>query len=251
MIQQNRHEFAVFTGDSIPFSAQKREYDLIDKDLFTRLSTVLRARSGDRYIFFNDTDHARAEVVAVEKRKIRILLEPAEKNRVLMPTIEWIVPLLEREAFEAVITNLTVLGAATIQPVVTRKTHRTNFAPKELERTKRLMIAAAEQSKQFMLPEIKPLISIQDLRSSLMDAENHIRLFFDPDGTSSYDMIMAFQGSKATHLTCMVGPEGDLMSDEKELLKSLNFRFCALTQSILRAELAVVVSMGILRSLVR
>jgi 16S rRNA (uracil1498-N3)-methyltransferase len=251
MIRQDKHEFAVFVGMSVPFASQKYEIDVSDDALYTRLSGVLRARSGDRYIFFNDTYHARAEVIAVEKKKIRVVLEAAEKNKALTPAIDWIVPLLEREAFEIVVSNLTVLGATSIQPVVTRKTHRNAIFEKEVERLTRLMIAAAEQSKQFVVPSIKPLIQMQNLESSLTVRDGQWRLFFDPHGASSHEMLTVLHGNAVDHLTCMVGPEGDVTSDEKELLKNLNFNFYSLTPSILRAELAVIVSMGMLRSVLR
>jgi len=47
----------------------------------------------------------------------------------------------------------------------------------------------------------------------------------------------------------MIGPEGDLTAQEKELLKERGVQFLRLTPTILRAQQAVVVAMGIFRSL--
>ena len=50
-------------------------------------------------------------------------------------------------------------------------------------------------------------------------------------------------------ISLMVGPEGDLTMDEKELLKERDVQFLCLTPTVLRAQQAVAVSLGIFRSL--
>ena len=45
-----------------------------------------------------------------------------------------------------------------------------------------------------------------------------------------------------------VGPEGDLTLEEKAYLKQLGFVFCALTPTVLRAQQAVALGLGVLRS---
>ena len=44
----------------------------------------------------------------------------------------------------------------------------------------------------------------------------------------------------------MIGPEGDLTMQEKDLLKERDVQFLRLTPTVLRAQQAVAVSMGIL-----
>ena len=53
----------------------------------------------------------------------------------------------------------------------------------------------------------------------------------------------------SNNIVLMVGPEGDLMGDEKAYLNGNGFVFCQLTPTILRAQQAVTVSVGALRSL--
>ncbi len=46
----------------------------------------------------------------------------------------------------------------------------------------------------------------------------------------------------------VIGPEGDLTKEEKAYLKEQGFLFCALTPTVLRAQQAVALGLGILRS---
>ena len=49
----------------------------------------------------------------------------------------------------------------------------------------------------------------------------------------------------------MVGPEADLLLEEKQQLHENGFTFCKLTQTVLRAQQAAVVSLGIFRSILK
>jgi RsmE family RNA methyltransferase len=47
----------------------------------------------------------------------------------------------------------------------------------------------------------------------------------------------------------MVGPEGDLTHAEKEFLKEKNVVFCRLTPTVIRSKDALMIGLGVLRSL--
>ncbi len=67
-----------------------------------------------------------------------------------MPEIRWCIPLIAKEAFEDIVYNFTAMGVASIQPLVTEKVKRSWGGDRERARLDRIMIAAAEQSKQFV-----------------------------------------------------------------------------------------------------
>jgi len=133
---------------------------------------------------------------------------------------------------EQVVETLTVLGINEIQLYVSAKISRKWGGEKELERLKRVMIAAAEQSKQFALPKLKKPFPLTQLMNNEMAG---LRFFCDPDGES----IKPYACKKVEDsITLFIGPEGDLTEVEKEILIQNKYLFCRLNQTILRSELA-------------
>ncbi len=243
----NKHEFALFVKDGIEAHNQA-ELVIDDQFLVNRMTSILRLNQGDMLTLFDRHQHIYAEINEIRKKNILLTVLKKESNQPLSPSINWFLPLLEKEAFEESISILTVLGATLIQPLVTSKTHKRILLPKDYERLERIMVAAAEQSKQFVLPTIGSVIPLDALEHKLTD---ETRIFFEPSGISAQQVVTMLQEKKSKSLHGMVGPEGDLTDSEKEYLKTLNFTFCALTPSILRAEDAVSIGMGILRSFLR
>ena len=112
---------------------------------------------------------------------------------------------------------------------------------KEMERLQRVMVAAAEQSKQFVLPEIKAPV---DLSQFLKSKTTGTKIFCDPDGESIKPFICKRDGER---ITLLIGPEGDLTQFEKEALVKNKYLFCRLSQTVLRSELAATLVVGSFR----
>jgi len=253
-IKKSNHEFALFIDDQL-----QKQLIITDKDFVFRVQHIVRLSEDDTLIVFNKTHHARATYIKGDKKQIVFELVTIVENVPLVPKIHWFLPVLEREAFEAALYSATVLGATSIQPIITEKSRRQWGADKDLERATRIMIAAAEQSKQYVLPHIKQAVVLASLAargergvvaSNPFEWQNNQikKIFFDPTGAPCAQLLHHI---KDTHeIILCIGPEGDLTDSEKSLLKNNNFQFYALTPTILRACDAVMVAQGIIRSLV-
>ena len=109
------------------------------------------------------------------------------------------------------------------------------------------MQAAAEQSKNFAFPKLLGPIALDAaIKTIHRDA---IRIFFDPEGCNLTNIITSINTSLSTRIVLVIGPEGDLTADEKAYLNCNGFVFCRLTPTIMRAQQAVTVALGALRSL--
>jgi 16S rRNA (uracil1498-N3)-methyltransferase len=252
------HEFAVFVPELplVSGTTNSNQLTLSEPTLIHRLTHILRLEPNDIVIFFDSEKSARTQLLhIIPKKSITTRILSAETHKQLIPQITWFLPLLERAAFQEALYNAAALGITTIQPLITRKvpSNRAAYLHKDTERLNRIMIAAAEQSKQFILPIIKPLIDIKLLPNLLIDAYKNIpvRVFFDSQGETAYQVMSRIRILAPQHSICMSGPEGDLTTEEKDILHKHNFIFCALTPTILRAETAVTIGIGIIRSLVR
>lgn len=238
--KDSRHEFAFFCKDLPVSLVVDSTYTITDHDLVHRMTHIVRIEPGDTILLFRDLVSVRARILGVTKNTIQCTVISLHQINPLQPVINWYLPLLDREAFEESVYILTSMGAAQITPVITEKSDKKLTRP--IDRLERIMIAAAEQSKQLVLPKIG---SVKHL-SELLFAD--YTLFFDPDGQPAFEILQGIRAKKPNTISCLIGPEGDLSQAEKELLRDKNIVFCALTPTILRAEQAVTVAMGLLRS---
>jgi 16S rRNA (uracil1498-N3)-methyltransferase len=159
-------------------------------------------------------------------------------------------PLLKKDDFETALYSLVELGTTTIQLIATQKTQRSWAGEKELDRCQRIMIAAAEQSKNFIIPTLIPPIHLTEYLKKITENE-HPKIYFDPQGSAGLALLNNLAQQKAKHYMLMVGPEGDLTQSEKELLQAKSFYFCQLTPTVLRSVSAVILGAGIMRTLMR
>ena len=209
-------------------------------DLLHRCKNVLRLKPGQQVIIFDNSHQSLATIQEYQKKSITVLLEDKVPLVGLKPEIHWLLPLLKREAFEHSLYSLCEMGATSIYPVVTAKTCRSWGSEKEYARAQTIMIAAAEQAKQFVVPKIHPVTEL------LQWHQEGDKIFFDPEGVPLRQMLVdaSFNGP----LYGCVGPEGDLTIEEKAYLKEQGFLLCALTPTVLRARQAVALGVGIVRS---
>lgn len=161
-VHDTSHQFA-FYSDLLHVILAERHRDIVeiaDIELVHRMLTVLRLQRSDRIILFNSSHHVIATIVQADVRKsITIQIHEIIENKKLQPQIQWLLPLLKKEAFEEALYSLTELGAQVIQPMLTQKSIRL-FGERETSRCQKIMRAAAEQSKQFVIPELLPIIPL-------------------------------------------------------------------------------------------
>ena len=248
--KNEKHEFAFFTSEVAHLIQSEQEYRLKDIDLNRRLLSIVRVHPGEKIILFDTMNAIVCTVISYNKKETTIITGKRTTHMALKPEIIWLLPLLEREAFEDSLEALMVMGATTIIPLITQKSRKVwgvgSSAEKEHDRARRLMIAAAEQSKQFMLPVIQKTV---DITIALNNTKNHTtKIFFDTTGKPAFEILEFIRNNKPQSIIALVGPEGDLTTAEKKLVQQHNFEFCKLTPTILRARTAVELGIGLLRS---
>ncbi len=251
-LESEKHLFAVYfplLTTTLSHSPTRQLLTIDDPTVCHRLQHVLRLAIHDRCILFDQENHATVEITELTKKYISVAIVEIQKNKQLAPAIFCMLPLLKREALETAVDALTQLGTTTIQLLITQKVQRSWQGPKELERLQRIIIAAAEQSKNFAFPAIHAPILLNDfLKTYTPDKTNSI--FFDSQGTDAFSLIANLKSIKLNTVSLMIGPEGDLTQQEKQLLKEHSFASMALTPTILRAEQAISLGVGMLRTLI-
>lgn len=253
-VHAEKHEFALHVeslslliqkkgpGDSLIFS---------DEKLFHRMMTVLRLRIGDACVFFDQKVYITAVLkTCVGKKEVHVEIQTVQLTTILRPKITFLLPVLKRDDYEAALYALAEIGVNSIQLVFTHKTGNQWSGNRDTERARRILIAAAEQSKNFAYPTLKTPISLQEaLKEYDEGGDKTVKVFFDPTGSRFFDVAQTLYSKQPEHVLLLVGPEGDLTVEEKKMVCANNFIFCALTPTILRAVHAATLAAGSVRSL--
>lgn len=249
----NKHEFALFVA-SLSLLIEKipveQEFCISDEYLLHRMKVVLRLSSGDICIFFDQKNHIRCTIKEfLGKKQVRCTLSEKKENRVLLPRITFLLPLLKRDDYEQALYSLTEVGVSNIQLVCTQKSRNSWCDQKDRERAQRIIISAAEQSKNFAYPGLQAPISLLSAIETFDMSDKIEKIFFDSGGISLLSVAQKLFVDNTNHIVLLIGPEGDLSNEEKKVILSKNFIICSLTPTVLRSVQAASLGAGLVRSL--
>lgn len=141
-------------------------------------------------------------------------------------------PLLQEQKMSFVLQKATELGIDEIIPINTSRSivKIDGKEDKKLERWKKIVKEASEQSKRLDIPKISNIKNIKDLNldglkivCSTKEQENTIK-----------KVLKNF--NKCGKIVIVVGPEGGLTNEEEECLINLNFIPTTLGKNIMRVE---------------
>lgn len=250
---KEKHEFALFVESlSLLIHGKKsgETFGLVDEKLVHRMMHVLRLKVADSCVLFDRHQHVSATIAAiVGKKQISLFIDSIQATHTLQPTITFLLPLLKRDDYESALYGLAEVGVNTIQLVFTQKTAHHWSGSRDSERAERILISAAEQSKNFAYPHIKEPISLEAALQQYSSAD--VKIFFDPEGEKLFHVMQTIHHNNNTSkdIVLLVGPEGDLHAEEKKMVQKNNFLLCALTPTVMRAVQAAVIGAGFMRSL--
>ncbi len=243
-----KHEFAIYVAE-VSKQVDSTTLRLTDAAVLMRIHAVLRLQPGETCILFDAHIHARCVIRNITKKYVDCDLLEKKENPHLRPEIICLLPLLKRDDLETALYAAVELGATMVQLVLTEKVQRAWGGAKEFERLQRIMIAAAEQSKNFAVPKLH---EPQDFASALTTIPfNATKLFFDVGGKAALQLMQELAQQKPSQIVMLVGPEADLTEQEKSELARHKFIMCELTPTILRAVSAYALGLGMLRSLIK
>ena len=241
-----KHTFSLFLPTPPHNTTVGAQINITDAALMQRIEKVLRVAASETVILFHEASVLQVRIDRFEKKQIVGTITQVTTAQPLQPQINLWLPLIERDAFEHAVYMATVFGVQTITPLITHKTKRAALTTNELNRLHRVMIAAAEQSKQYILPIIQP---IQTLENCLKKNTTSSIVFFDQEGLPAQTVFAQIGNNKSESISCLFGPEGDLTEEEKVLLDGAHAVRCTLTSTTLRTEHAVALGVGMLRTL--
>lgn len=215
------------------------------------MARVLRAQSGMVADVVAGGRVFHAEVAAVSPKEVRFnLVAELDADPALPVTL--ITSIYKFDRMEWAIEKATELGVATIAPVIARRTekHLAEAAAKRVERWRRIVHEAAQQSRRSDVPEICDPVS---LASRVRAASSATRVVLAEQERSTtlrnaLDEVVIAAGTEMPTLEIAIGPEGGWAPEEEALFDANGWRAVSLGPRILRAETAAITALAVVAS---
>ena len=217
------------------------------------MARVLRAQPGVQADVVAGGRVFRAEVVSVAPQQVDFkLLEEVQADPALPITL--VLSVYKFDRMEWAIEKLTELGAATIAPVIARRTekHLAQAAAKRVERWRRIAHEAAQQSRRSDVPAILDPIPLKQFLREKSNASVDIVLAEQERASSlrsRAEQALAASGDELPAFVLAIGPEGGWAPEEEVLFGEAGWRPASLGPRILRAETAAISALSLLASL--
>ena len=251
------HTFAIFVPGLSHILEQHtlgELFSLCDETVHGRITRILRLNSGAKLTLFDQYIVADVRIEEDSRKSYTCVLFALCEKR--LPSISSLsitvmLPLLKRESFEQALYIMQTMAVTRVIPVITEKVHKNWWNTKSPVRMERVLIAAAEQSKQYALLVLEEPMSLSGVlvQQRDMGKSSGYAIVFDPDGQPVLDMIDHIVTAQPKNIVATFGPEGAYTTAERDALVNSGYHATALTRAVLRSQDAVTVGVGILRSL--
>ena len=201
---------------------------LLDEDILYHLVKVLRKDSS--YTFrLADSEGSIFYCHLIDKYGC-IVDEKLDENNELDTDITCIMSLIKNDKFELTIQKLVELGVKRIVPYQAVRSVIKAKDDKKVNRIRKIVLEAAEQSHRNIVPEVTEVASLNDLEQYL---SKHNYICYE----SEKNIVNVDCDESVTYI---IGPEGGFEDNEYRKICEMGFESISLGKRILRAETAAI-----------
>ena len=215
------------------------KFDIPDRDMVHQWRSVFRYNVGSQVILFDGREsdflcmitHLTNSSASVEVVEELSLGEKPKRDVTLC------MALIKKDNFELVAEKATELGVTRIIPVLCERSEKKNL---NIERLRKIVIEASEQSGRGTVPEISEIIDLQELLQ-----EGNLpskRLVMHLDGVYINDSL----GEEEEEMAIFIGPEGGWSDSEVKVFETFGVQSVSLGSQVLRAETAAIASLSLM-----
>lgn len=226
---------------------------LLDGNQGHYLVNVMRLKSGALILLFNGRDGEwLAQIVKIGKGRATIMVRDNITAQRQEPDLWYLFAPIRKARLDYMVQKATELGVSLIRPVLTERTN-----PDRLRQDKIRLhaIEAAEQCERFTVPEVMPMIPLEQLLNTW--PEDRLIMFCDEEGVEdqntfpvgrAIDEVNIRQG-RPKKWAILIGPEGGFSPTERSLIRQHpNVVPVTLGPRILRADTAAVSAIALWQS---
>jgi 16S rRNA (uracil1498-N3)-methyltransferase len=204
------------------------------------LFRVLRAKAGQQFEVAAEGVLRLGTVVSAATDCVEFHLGATVESSAL-PEVSVYLSIFKFDRMEWALEKLTELGVARVVPIVAQRTgaHLAKAATTRLERWRKIVREASQQSRRVAPPEIAAPIA---LKKSIAE-EKGSRIVLS-EAEESVSLKTALAGVRPP-LALAFGPEGGWTEEELALLAGSGWRSVSLGHTILRAETAAIAAVAV------
>lgn len=203
--------------------------------------SVFRYKCEDEVVLFSSTNLGVDyiyRIKSVNKKTVELFFVSEQKNILPKKEITLCMAIVKKDTFENIVRYATELGVTKIIPVLASRSEKKNL---NFERLNNIAKEASEQSGRGTVPVIRDILSFNE---ALEQSKSVTNIFTSLYGEDSSELVN--RGLLKDNLTLWIGPEGGWTPDEEKLAKENNFELMKLTETVLKADTAVVCAMSAL-----
>ena len=209
---------------------------MLDKSQSHYLNKVMRIKENEFFSLFNNKGEWEAKILKIFKGLVEFEIIKQLRQKENMKDLWLAFSPIKSNYQNFMIQKATELGVTKFLPIIF---DRTIVRSINVERLKKIVIEASEQSNRINIPSIEQTQNLESfLNSNLVDL-----IFTDLNSTNK-----KIDKSKLTNKpTCIiVGPEGDFSELEREkILTFKGVQAVKINENILRSETAVISAISI------
>ena len=222
--------------------------DKIQSDLSSHLpkeqthyiKDVMRLKIGDKLSIFNISGEWNAIIQSYEKKGARIKVMKKVREKENEKNIWLAFSLIKQNPLNFIIQKGTELGIQKFIPILTE---RSMVREINIERIKKIIVEASEQSNRISVPEINSPKSLKDF---LLQFPKNGYLIFCDINSDKNNLKKILEKKNNTPLCILVGPEGDFSEYERKMIIEQTQTFSiSLAKNILKAETAALCAIAI------
>ena len=216
-----------------PGSILENNTSLLSKEHTHYVVNVMRLKRGSILNFFNKNGEWKSEIIFLDKDRVEVrFLKKIKESENLFKT-EVAICLVKKNPMDTILQKSTELGVSKIIPIVSE---RTEVKELNIDRAKKIVIEATQQSNQLVPPEITNVIKLKDFLNTFDETSK--LLFAD---VNSKDNLKIEDLKNFKSLCILIGPEGDFSPVEREsILQNRAVKPFTLSRNILRSDTAAI-----------
>lgn len=238
---------------SIKKSHIRSTFVFLDGEEHHHLSKVARVKPMEKVWLFDErgTNYlARVEEITKERTRLAILdrqVTPEPRVKITLAQA-----LIKSKKMNSILQKATELGVTSIIPVITARTvvRIEERAEQKLERWRKIINAAAKQSKIPFLPSISSPVTLE----KLVKERDETKKLVLSENRGEYLRNILLQGSgpdieieePPSSVIILVGPEGGWTREEEEYILEHGYEAVSLGTQILRTETASLSSLAMI-----
>lgn len=222
-------------GESIELDVEASRHQLI----------VLRAKEGDHFRVADSKGQLYLAELSIKSAKaFAIILQSIPENNEMRLNVTIIQALIKGERWDYFLQKATECGATRIVPFLSERNvvkYDAKTDQKKLERWRKIVREAAEQSRRNIIPEVTSPISADKLANYLSETN-----FVAYEGESNGSRQLKDLSVDSIDASVLLGCEGGFSPREMLNFILLGFQPVGLGRRILRAETAALVALTLL-----